>query len=721
MNILFSMGTRKYLGLVLTCTAVITTMAIAILFSPPAKALELPPTFLSKDINTLVSDLPILPEEKANKKFDTTLKISGLPVAKFLALLSRPPFLDMNLVIATNSERLEQPFDVALSDITVGELFNLVLQLNGLKAIRFNEKTLIIVGLNDTNSYGVKERRTYQLKYFMPTKFMEFMEENEFLKTFFAETNFVPNDVLKNMLVVGSPDKLVLVDYVVDLLDRKPNKVHAQIPLSNIEFDDLKESLEEMLPEDIATTFEAERWVYSETGRCIMVYDDPANVEVLRKLVANVDIAPKQVLIDIALLEVSSNFSREIGMKLASSSFTIDSLDKLFSLSRLSNALSEINPAQTTVSYLLEQSGGRALASPKVRVIDGESADINIGEIRNIRIQSTEFNATTGGSSQQTTYNTQEVPIGVSVNVEPVIHNDGTVTLSLAISDEAVLKIQDYGVDRTTRNSTTILRIRDGETVIMGGFISQNRDWDKTPMPVLGSLPLIGRLFQAGKRTKLDTELVFLITPYILDYRRDRNEIKPKTMGDLAQGNFSEEVQAANDVKSTTTKWVEDDATKTKIVIDSEGKVIYKQSWSKETGTPIGDSKDLRSHMDPAANNGITDYSQFKESVNDNRLQMIKESPVAKPKISRAEYERMRAEAVAKTAQSANASVGETAPTPNMGENSSQSMMNANGVENSANTKATGTSNATEDTSLENESWGGMLNSLDELLINKGS
>ena len=594
------MKTRR-LFLTIMTTVLLALITPAILWSPPAAAAEKKDSRevsakqqLSQNINTLVSNLPILPPEKATRPFDSKLKVSGLPVSKFFRLLSREPFLDMNMVIATNSENLNRPFDVDLSEITVGELFNLLLQLNGFKAVRFNENTLIIVNASDDKTYGVKTKKTYHLSYFMPSKLVEFIEDDSFLKSHFNNTTFIPNDVQKNILVIGTRDEMTLVDYIINLLDRKPNKIHARIPLSNMEFDDLKSSLTEMLPEDISSAIDTERWVYSEAGRAILVYDDPTTVKLLRKLVSIIDIPPKQVLIDIALMEVSSNFSREIGMKLGSSSFTIDSLDKLFSLSRLSRALEDIDPAQTSISYLIQQSGGRALASPKVRCLDGETADINIGEIRNIRVQSTEFNSTTGGSSQQTTFNTQEVPIGVQLNVMPEIHNDGTVTLELSISDEAVLQVQDFGVDRTTRNSTTKLRIKDGETVIMGGFISQNRDWDKTPIPLLGHLPLIGRLFRAGRRTKIETELVFLITPYILDFeKQDKEDFKEKTIADLRR-DYTKDLNAS-DVETTTTRWIEDDKTKTKLIMNAEGEVIYRQTWSKASGKAVGRGIDMRS------------------------------------------------------------------------------------------------------------------------------
>lgn len=595
---------RRFRGSVLGLLALVLALTWGSSPLPAAGGTPSAGEQLARNINTLVSNLPILPPERASRPFDSTLKISGLPVEKFLILMSKPPFLDMNLVIATTSKALEAPVEMYLNEMTVGEAFNLVLQLNNLSAVRFNEKTLIITSKDEKKTFGIKQRKTYHLTYFMPSKLVEFVEKDPFLKDFFKNTNFIPNDVQRNVLVIGMLDEMTLVDYIIALLDQKPNKIHARIPISNIEFDDLKTKLEEMLPEDIASSIDTKRWVYSEKGRSILVYDDPTTVELLKKLIAGIDIPPKQVLIDIALMEVTSNFTRDIGMKLGSSSFTVDSLDKLFSLSRLRRHISDTGqtPAPVSVSYLLQQTGGRTLASPKVRCLDNESADINIGEIRNIRVQSTEFSSSTGGTTQQSTFQTQEVPIGVQLNVKPEVHNDGTVTLELTIADEAVLQVQDYGVDRTTRNSTTKLRIRDGETVIMGGFINQNREYDQTPIPLLGELPLIGRLFRAGKRSRLSTELVFLITPYILDFEKtDERSFAKKTLDDIKPGQYTEKGLADATIKSQTVRWVEDKETKTKIIVDASGRVVYQQTWSKETGEPIGAGLDLRSEAERTA------------------------------------------------------------------------------------------------------------------------
>ncbi len=127
----------------------------------------------SDAINKMLSVLPVLPPDKAKKKINPALTLSGLPVEKFLILLSQKAFLDMNLVIATSDKSiLGNTVELYLSDITLGEAFNLVLQLNDLKAVRFNENTLIITKAADKKEFGVKRQKIFFLTYTSPKKVM---------------------------------------------------------------------------------------------------------------------------------------------------------------------------------------------------------------------------------------------------------------------------------------------------------------------------------------------------------------------------------------------------------------------------------------------------------------------------------------------------------------------------------------------------------------------
>ncbi len=573
----------------------ILTLAAALLVPAGGPARCAAQRAVSQDvINTLISDLPILPPEKADKKFESSLQISGLPVEKFLIMMSRPEFLDINMVIATNSSSLQNPVEIYLNDITMGEAFNLVLQLNDLKAIRFNSKTLIITDKNDTKTFGIKRRKMFTLHYTTTEKVIDFIKDNKQLSDLISTDSLIANEEQNRILAVDTEDNLRLLSYVIDLLDAKPNKIQATIRLSNIDKDKFVSALQEMPPE-IKDRFDADEIHYSEAGHSLIVYDTPENIEFLRKLIKQIDIPPKQVLCDIALMEVSSTLTRNLGIELNNSSFSVNSLDTLLSLGRLKRALQGQNPSAVTISYLLQKNGGRTLISPKIRVLDGETANINIGEIRNVRVQSTEFVSNTQNTTQQTTYNTQEVPIGVTLNVTPTVHNDDTVTLDLTISDENIISIQDYGVDRTTRNSQTKLRVRNGETVILGGFINNNRTYDDTPVPFIGRLPLIGKLFRAGKRSKINTELVFLITPYILDVsKKGDSSVTPKQIGldkkTLADLKPSKELKQEKS-RSRVVRWVETDKTRTKLVYDEKGDIIYRKTWDKETGEPVEENE----------------------------------------------------------------------------------------------------------------------------------
>lgn len=573
-------------------------------FSPIARSSD-------TKINRMLSSLPVLNQEKASQKINPKLILSGLSVEKFLILMSRKAFLDMNLVIAIKDKgTLENTVELYLSDITLGEAFNLVLQLNQLKAIRFNENTLIITKKDNTAEFGIKEERVFFLTYTSPEKVVDFIKENKALSSVIRTENVIANKDQGSLMMIDTLDNVELMAHIVRLLDRKPKKVHARIPLSNINLDDFSSAVGK-LPQELQDRISVDSILYSETGRSLLVYNLPENIELIKDMVSKFDLPAKQALIDISLLEVADNWNKTLGVNLANTAFTVKSLDQLLSVSRLRNWFNdgEFDPTQATINYLVNHSGGRTIANPKVRVLDEESADINIGQVINVQVQSSEFSSGQTVSTQQTTYNTQEVPVGVQLSVKPIIHNDGTVTLELTISDESIISIKSFGVDRTTRNSTTKLRVRDGETVILGGFIKNNFTWEKNPVPFLGHLPMIGKLFNYRQRTQQYSELVILITPYILDFEK---RVKPEvadaastarslgfkkglytgespapalnpgaTMGD------AEKMRIEEEPSSTTTRWLETDDVKTKLMYDAQGNLVYQKSWDKVSGKEI--------------------------------------------------------------------------------------------------------------------------------------
>lgn len=538
----------------------------------------------STDIEQQLSNLPLLPPDKANRKLEGAFEVADLSVEAFLILMTQPEFLGMNIVLgAASADRLERPVDIFLNDMTLKEVFFLVLQLNGLKAVRFNESTLIILDEDDTRTYGVRQEKLYRLTYTTPQAVLDFINDNGSLGAVIDVERIIANEEAGTLLIVDNPDRIKILDHVVTLLDAKSRRITARIPVSHLEIDEITQAID-AFPEEIRNRIDTSQMVFSEDSRSLIVYETPEDIALLRDIIRNLDIGRKQALIDASIMEVSQTIARDLGLQLIDSTLTVTTLDKLWNLDRLRNDIQGTSTSSAQLSYLLQKQGGNTIANPKVRVIDGESATINIGQIRNVRVQTAQFASNQLQTTQQTTFNTQEVPIGVTLNVTPEIHNDGTVTLEMDISDEAIITINDFGVDRTTRNTQSLLRMRDGETIIMGGFINRTVSYDRTPIPILGRLPLLKNLFRRNQRQKVGSELVILLTPYILDY----NPVVPKANAELIPDGppvkkpLAEQVgyeDAKPQTKTTLTRWVETPETRTKVIYNAQGEVIYKKDF----------------------------------------------------------------------------------------------------------------------------------------------
>jgi type II secretory pathway component GspD/PulD (secretin) len=560
------------------------------------------PVAMSRDIEAeidlLVSGLPTLPVARANTKFDGELNLNDMTVADFISLLSEKEFLNINVILGASDAALSSPVNVKLTDITMGEAFNLVLQFNRLRAVHFNRNTFIIIEDNDQRTFGVKARKVFRLTYVSTEAVIQFIQDNQNLANLMDLDNIIQDTTNNSLLIIDSPDRIQLLKHVISLLDSKPNKITVRIPVSHIGIEDITSAIGN-LPAEVQARLNTNEMIFSEQGRTLIVYDTAEDVALLRDIIRQIDIGLKQVLIDVSIMEVSETVARNIGLKLQRDSIQLTSLDKIWNLDRIRSDLANTggtggttgatatNPTPVQLTYQLQRQGGNTIANPKIRVVDGEAATINVGQVRNVRVQTSQFAGNTTGGTQSTTFNTQEVPIGVTLSATPEIHNDGTVTLQLDIQDEEIISISDFGVDRTTRNSTTTLRIRDGETVILGGFINRNISYDKTPIPILGQLPLLKKIFRTNSRSKIGSELIILLTPYILDYdpvmpRTEVEVIPPGKPITAKNYGFSDSASNEAKVKTTTTRWSESDNARTKVIYDAQGEIIYQRTFPKE-------------------------------------------------------------------------------------------------------------------------------------------
>jgi general secretion pathway protein D len=159
------------------------------------------------------------------------------------------------------------------------------------------------------------------------------------------------------------------------------------------------------------------------------------------------------------------------------------------------------------------------LSNPRIRVRNREKAKIQVGE--KVPVFTTQFAATGFGTSNAIGASTTYIDVGLKVEVEPQIHHESEVSIKVALEVSNILE-QVQGPAQTTayrigaRMAQTNLRLRDAETQVLAGLISDNDRQFAQRVPGLGRMPVLGRLF-SNERTETErTEIILMITPRIV-------------------------------------------------------------------------------------------------------------------------------------------------------------------------------------------------------------
>lgn len=262
----------------------------------------------------------------------------------------------------------------------------------------------------------------------------------------------------------------------------------------------------------------------------LVIRDTAEAVRVAEKLIAAYDLGDPEVLLEVEVLEISSGKLQELGVKYPNQ-LTIGvegtpgagqlTFNDLKHFSSDFGVVSINNPA-----FVLNLRGTDAtsnlLANPRIRVKNHKQAKVHIGDrVPVITTTST----STGFASETVNY----LDVGLKLDVEPsvMVADEVSIDIGLEVStivNEIVSKNGTLTYRIGTRNANTTLRLRNGETQMLAGLISDEERSSADRVPGFSDIPLIGRLFSSKKDTRDKTEIVLLLTPYIV-----RNIVPPES------------------------------------------------------------------------------------------------------------------------------------------------------------------------------------------------
>lgn len=183
------------------------------------------------------------------------------------------------------------------------------------------------------------------------------------------------------------------------------------------------------------------------------------------------------------------------------------------------------------INFLETKGNSKVISSPKVMTMNNQQAIISVGDNINYQITSSNVSSDTGTTVTQdvTQYSTF---IGILLNILPEVSDDGKIMLRINPSLNT-FKYQEDNVRQTAARSiapdtlqkklSTVVQVNSGDTIVLGGLISQETGKNVNKVPVLGDIPAIGYLFKNVTDSLRSTELVFIITPKVVNINETGN------------------------------------------------------------------------------------------------------------------------------------------------------------------------------------------------------
>lgn len=377
------------------------------------------------------------------------------------------------------------------------------------------------------------------------------------------------DDRTNSLLVSGTPTYLDLVEKVVNELDAQEantrdtfvyklkNATATEVARVVNEFvsEDQRKILETLSTEELPSAsklLEREVTVVGDQkSNTVLVNASPKYLEKVRTIIDELDVDPPQVLIQVLLAEVSLDSAESLGPEFGRAKFGDygvaagmgnlpgiggrtgnQLLGSLFSNSGTPNVAIGAEDFELLINALASQSRVQVLSNPSVMVENNSEGFIQVGET--VRLPDAVSFSSAGQQSSVTPED-----IGILLRVTPSINPEGFVRMEIE-PEISRLSLQTTQISEnfnspvvTRRRANTTVTVKDGQTVVIGGLISDRFERVDKKIPLLGDIPLVGALFRQFKENSSKTELLIVLTPHVVR--------SPTQGGDDAAAKMSEQ------------------------------------------------------------------------------------------------------------------------------------------------------------------------------------
>ncbi len=274
-------------------------------------------------------------------------------------------------------------------------------------------------------------------------------------------------------------------------------------------------------------------------GNRLIAVTSPRVIAEIREVVRVLDVPAKQVMLEARIVEVSTDDVKRLGIdwdQLTRQGFifvegnydsSVGTGDQITNtqvfpntpgtndIFKLKNFSRTAQVFRVALDLLIRDGNARVLANPKIATLNGREASILIGT----RIPYTTTGTVFAGGAAAPTQRIEREEVGIKLRITPLINADGYITTQISPEVSSVIGFRGVNNDLpviATRQANTTVRLKDGNSVIIGGLLSEERTSTVSRIPILGSIPGIGYLFQHHVTGVTKKDLVIEVTPRIL-------------------------------------------------------------------------------------------------------------------------------------------------------------------------------------------------------------
>ena len=281
---------------------------------------------------------------------------------------------------------------------------------------------------------------------------------------------------------------------------KEPKPECRIVSVKNVSADRVVDTISRAIPNIIA--------VKNDESNSIVIRGLPDDLAEAQKIISSLDKKIPQILIESKVIEVAESGLSDIGVE-----WSMGQGNFKYTVSKKTGNMDQLTDILASVSALIGSGKAKILADPKIMALDGKEAEINIGN----RVP---YAVPASSSSIGTQWTVQYIDAGVNLKILSNVANDGSIvsTIRPEVSNISEWRTTSAGAFPviSTRNASVTVRLKDGETLVIGGLLNESESQNVTGVPGISEIPVVGGLFKRSVTERTKTDIIFLITPHLM-------------------------------------------------------------------------------------------------------------------------------------------------------------------------------------------------------------